>query len=98
MQNRPPCKILQFKYWLKVTVFEIVIEQSWIQIPSRTSVLPKPQMLYFKINIYFSSDKTHSISLFCIACNQRVSGFILCEKYIPEAYFTIIVLMRFIPI
>ena len=32
--------------WLKSPVFEIVvIEQSWVQIISRTSVLPKPQLM-----------------------------------------------------
>ena len=32
--------------WLKTPVFEIVLnEQSWVQILSRTYVLPKPQMI-----------------------------------------------------
>ena len=36
----------ELAYWLKAKGFEIVVnELSWIQILSRTSVLPKPQMI-----------------------------------------------------
>ena len=52
-------------------MFEIVvIEQSWVQILNRTSVLPKPQM----INIFFPSDKITLFALHTIELYKNIGN------------------------
>ena len=59
--------------WLKALMFEIVvIEQSWGQILSRTSVLRKPQMI--QNQHFFSLDKITLFALHTIECYKNMGN------------------------
>ena len=53
--------------WLKEPAFEIdVIERSWVQILSRSLVLPKPQMILPKHRFFFNQTKSILFALHTI--------------------------------